>query len=176
VERAFKDEAATYTLGYYPENKKWDGKYRTIKVKVKRDGTEVQNWRDCFAIDPTQMKGYSQEQEVASALRDVVPATLVGFSARVRPSSANSAPGKVGVDFLVDANTLSAEDTSGERLNVAFFATVFSPQGKMLTERSQKVDQSFNGEIYHQIVEKGLMLHMDLDPQPGNNQTTRLGW
>ena len=25
VERAFKDEAATYTLGYYPENKKWDG-------------------------------------------------------------------------------------------------------------------------------------------------------
>src|SRR3989449_11121308 len=32
VERAFKDEAATYTLGYYPENKKWDGKYRSIKV------------------------------------------------------------------------------------------------------------------------------------------------
>src|SRR5207253_4899322 len=128
VERAFKDEAATYTLGYYPENKKWDGKYRSIKVKVKRDGTEVQNRRGYFAIDPTQMKGYSQEQEVASALRDVVPATLVGFSARVRPSSANSTPGKVGVDFLVDANTLSAENTSGgKRLNVAFYATVFSP-------------------------------------------------
>ncbi len=171
VERAFKDEAATYTLGYYPENKKWDGKYRSIKVKVKRDGTEVQNRRGYFAIDPTQMKGYSQEQEVASALRDVVPATLVGFSARVRPSSANSTPGKVGVDFLVDANTLSAEDTSGgKRLNVAFYATVFSPHGKMLVERSQKVDQSFNGEVYHQIIEKGLLLHMDLDPQPGNNR------
>jgi len=171
VERAFKDEAATYTLGYYPENKKWDGKYRSIKVKVKRDGTEVQNRRGYFAIDPTQMKGYSQEQEVASALRDVVPATLVGFSARVRPSSANSTPGKVGVDFLVDANTLSAEDTSGgKRLNVAFYATVFSPHGKMLVERSQKVDQSFNGEVYRQIVEKGLLLHIDLDPQPGNNR------
>ena len=171
VERAFKDETATYTLGYYPENKKWDGKYRSIKVKVKRDGTEVQNRRGYFAIDPTQMKGYSQEQEVASALRDVVPATLVGFSARVRPSSANSTPGKVGVDFLVDANTLSAEDTSGgKRLNVAFYATVFSPHGKMLVERSQKVDQSFNGEVYRQIVEKGLLLHIDLDPQPGNNR------
>src|SRR5437870_8731491 len=45
VERAFKDETATYTLGYYPENKKWDGKYRSIKVKVKRDGTEIQNRR-----------------------------------------------------------------------------------------------------------------------------------
>src|SRR6266700_7436421 len=171
VERAFKDEAATYTLGYYPENKKWDGKYRSIKVKVKRDGVEVQNRRGYFAIDPTQMKGYSPEQEVASALRDVVPATLVGFSARVRPSSANSTPGKVGVDFVVDANTLSAEDTSGgKRLNVAFYATVFSPQGKILAERSQKVDQSFNGEVYRQIVEKGLLLHIDLDPQPGNNR------
>ena len=106
----------------------------------------------------------------AAALRDIVPATLVGFSARVRPSSSNSAPGKVGVDFLVDANTLSAENTSGgKRLNVAFYATVFSPQGKMLVERSQKVDKSFNGEVYHEIIEKGLLLHMDLDPQPGNN-------
>ena len=180
VERAFKDEAATYTLGYYPENKKWDGKYRTIKVKVKRDGVEVQNRRGYFAIDPTQMKGYSPEQEVAAALRDIVPATLVGFSARMRPSSSNSAPGKVGVDFLVDANTLSAEDTSGgKRLNVAFYATVFSPQGKILAERSQKVDQSFNGEVYRQIVEKGLLLHIDLDPQPGCDwqcSITRLGW
>ena len=183
VERAFKDEAATYTLGYYPENKKWDGKYRTIKVKVKRDGVEVQNRRGYFAIDPTQMKGYSPEQEVAAALRDIVPATLVGFSARVRPSSSNSAPGKVGVDFLVDANTLSAEDTSGgKRLNVAFDATVFSPQGKILAERSQKVDQSFNGEVYRQIVEKGLLLHIDLDPNPATTdcdwqgRITRLGW
>ena len=171
VERAFKDEAATYTLGYYPENKKWDGKYRAIKIKVKRDGVETQNRRGYFATDPTQMKGYSPEQEVASALRDVVPATLVGFTARVRPSSANSTPGKVGVDFLVDANTLSAEDTSGGKgLNVAFYATVFSPQGKMLAERSQKVDQSFKSDIYQQIVAKGLMLHMDIDPQPGNNR------
>src|SRR5207249_2378912 len=130
VERAFKDEGATYTLGYYPQNKKWDGKYRAIKVKVNRDGVETQNRRGYFAIDPTQMKGYSPEQEVASALRDVVPATLVGFTARVRPSSASSTPGKVGVDFLVDANTLTAEYAAGcKGLNVAFYASLFSPQG-----------------------------------------------
>jgi VWFA-related protein len=48
VECAFKDEAATYTLGYYPENTKWDGKYRSIKVKA-RDGTKIQNHRGYFA-------------------------------------------------------------------------------------------------------------------------------
>ncbi len=171
VQRAFEDEAATYTLGYYPENKKWDGKYRTIKVKVKKDGVELQNRRGYYAIETTQAKGYSPQQEVASALRDAVPSTLVGFSARVRPASANSTPGKLGIDFLVDGSTLSTEETSGgKRLNVAFYATVFSPQGKMLSERSQKVDQSFKADLYQQILEKGLLLHMDIDPSPGNNQ------
>jgi hypothetical protein len=169
--RAFEDVAATYTLGYYPENKKFDGKYRSIKIKIKKDGLEIQNRRGYYAIDPMQIKGYSAQQEVASALNDAAPSTLVGFSARVRPPSANSTPGKIGIDFLVDASTLSTEDTSsGKRLNLAFYATVFSPQGKMMSERSQKVDQAFNADVYRQILEKGLLLHLDIDPQPGNNQ------
>src|SRR5262249_8976865 len=34
VALAEADEKASYTIGYYPENKKWDGKYRHIKVKL----------------------------------------------------------------------------------------------------------------------------------------------
>jgi len=172
VERAFEDTAAAYTLGYYPENKKYDGKYRQIKVKVKRDGVDIQNRQGYFAIDPTQIKGYNPDQEVASALGDAVPSTLVAFSARVQPSAANNAAkGKVGVDFLVDASTVSAEDASGgKKLNVVFYAAVYSPGGKMLANRSMKVDQAFDANTYQQILQHGLLLHMDLDPQPGSNQ------
>ncbi len=113
VERAFDDESAAYTLGYYPENKKYDGKYRSIKVKVKRDGIEIHNRRGYYAIDPTQVKGYKPQQEVASALGDIVPSTMVAFTAQVKPPAVNSVPGKIGVTYLVDASTLSAEDASG---------------------------------------------------------------
>jgi VWFA-related protein len=171
VERAFEDEYASYTLGYYPDNKKYDGKYRQIKVKIKRDGVEVQNRRGYYAIDPTQIKGYNPQAEVVSALGEAVPSTLIAFSAQVKPPSANSVKDKVGVTFLVDANTLSAEDTAGgKHLNVSMYATVYSPSGKMLTNRNQKVDQSFDANTYQKILQQGLMLHMDLDPQPGNNQ------
>jgi len=171
VERAFEDESAAYTIGYYPENKKYDGKYRSIKVKVKHDGVEVQNRHGYYAIDPTQLKGYNPNQEVASALGDVVPSTLVAFSAQVKPPSANSVKDKIGVTFLVDANTLSTEDApGGKRLNLAMYATIYSPTGKMLLNLSQKVDQAFDANTYQQILQQGLMLHMDLDPQPGNNQ------
>jgi VWFA-related protein len=168
VERAFADESAAYTIGYYPENKKNDGKYRQIKVKVKRDGIELHNRRGYYAIDPTQTKGYNSQQEVASALGDIVPSTMVAFTAQVKPPSANSVPGKIGVTYLVDASTLSAEDASGgKHLNVVFFATIYSPAGKILANASQKVDQTFDANVYQQILQKGLMLHMDVDPQPG---------
>jgi VWFA-related protein len=171
VSRALEDESATYTLGYYPENKKYDGKYRQIKVKVNRDAVEVLHRRGYYAIDLTSAKGYNPNQEAAAALVDAVPATLVAFSAQVKPPAQNSVKGKLGVTFLVDAATLSAEEASGgKHLDIAFFAAVYSPDGKMLENASQKVDQTFNLETYQQILQHGLMLHLDLDPKPGADQ------
>jgi hypothetical protein len=167
VERAFADEAAAYTIGYYPENKKYDSKYRTVKIKVKRDGVEVQSRKGYYAIDPTQMKGYDPRQEAKSALGDIVPSTMISFKAQVKPPSANSAPGKIGVSYLVDAKTLTAEDVSGgKRLNLNFYATIYSG-AKIVAEASQKVDRVFDANTYQQIVQQGITLHMDLDPQPG---------
>ena len=145
-------------------------------MKVKRDGVDVQHRRGYFAVDPVQIKGPGAEQAVTSALNDVAPSTMVAFTAQVVPSAENrSAKGKVGVSFWVDAATVSAEDEgSGKKLNVAFYAAVYSPDGKMITNRSMKVDQAFEANIYQQILQHGLLLQMDLDPQPGNNQL-RLG-
>jgi VWFA-related protein len=168
VERAFQDQTAAYTIGYYPDNKKYDGKYRNIKVKVKRDGVEWQNRRGYFAIDPTQLKGYDPQLEVSRATNDVVPSTMVAFTARVVPASANK--GKVGLDFLVDPSTIAVEDTAGgKHVNVAFYATTFTPDGKMGPSVSQKVDQSFDDKTYQQILQHGLLLHMDMDPPPPNS-------
>ncbi len=167
VERAFADESAAYTIGYYPENKKYDNKYRSLKVKVKRDGVDVQSRRGYYAVDPTQVKGYNAQQQVATALGDVVPSTLVSFMAQVKPPASNSVPGKIGVTYLVDANTLSSEDAGGgKHLNVVFLASITSG-GKIVASSSQRVDQTFDANTYQQMVQKGLVLHLDLDPKPG---------
>jgi VWFA-related protein len=165
VALALDDNNASYTIGYYPENKKWDGNYRTIKVKLSRDGTELNYRRGYFAIDPTQVKEKDRkpEQEVASALADVLPDTQVTFSSRVKTEE----KGKVGVDFLVDPNTVSAEDSSGgKKLDVAFYAVMFSKDGKMVANRSMKVDQAFKEDVYAQLLKQGMLLHMDMDANP----------
>jgi hypothetical protein len=40
----------------------------------------------------------------------------------------------------------------------------------VLASHSQKVDQVFNADTYQQVRQRGMMLHMDLDPVAGTNQ------
>jgi VWFA-related protein len=168
VSLAIADGSASYTLGYYPEDKKWDGKYRSIKVKVNHDNVETRYRRGYFAIDRTQVKDRKPEQEVAEALEDKAPDTQVIFSAQVKPAD----NGKLRVDFLVDANSLSVDDASGggKKLNVLVFAAIFSQEGKMLANRSIKVDQAFDANTFQQILQKGMLLHMEIDGKPGKNE------
>jgi hypothetical protein len=165
---AMADSAASYTLGYYPEDKKWDGKYRSVKVKLNRDGLDTRYRRGYFSIDPTSVKDRNPEQGATEALQDSAPDTLVTFSAQVKPAGA----GKLGVDFLVDAHTLSTEDVSGgnKKFNVVLYAAIFAPDGKMLGSQSLKVDQAFDAGTYQQIVSKGMLLHIDLNQPPGKNE------
>lgn len=168
VALALADNGATYTLGYYPEDKKWDGAYRSLKVKVNRDGAEARYRRGYFAIDPTRQKDKKSDQAVAEALRDGMPATQVTFSAQVKPGE----NGKLQVSFLVDPNTVSAEDASGgsKKINFVLYAAAFSPEGKMLTSHSIKVDQTFDAATYQKIIQQGGMLvPMELDATPGKN-------
>lgn len=160
---ALADNAASYTLAYYPSEKKWDGKYRTIKVKLGREGVEARYRHGYFAIDPSQEKDRKPEQSVAQALQDVVPNTQVTFSAQIKRADT----GKIGVDFLVDPKTVSAEDSSGgKKLNLMIYAAVFAPDGKMVATRSIKIDQSFKPDVYAQIMQRGILTHLDLDPEP----------
>jgi VWFA-related protein len=167
VALAMQDNTASYTLGYYPEDKKWDGKYRSIRVKLARDGVQVRHRHGYFAIDPSQQKDRKPEQQVAEALRDNAPATLVTFSAQVKPGE----KGKVAIAFLVDASTLSAEEVSGgKKLSFAYYAALFSPEGKMIENRSQKAEQTFKEDVYRQVLQQGILLKMDLDAKSDKGQ------
>jgi hypothetical protein len=136
-------------------------------VKVNRENTDLRYRRGYFAIDPASIKDRKPEQEVVEALRDRAPDTLVTFSAQVKPAA-----GKLSVDFLIDAGTLSTEDVSGgnKKFNVVLYAAVFAPDGKLLGNQSLKVDQAFDVPTYQQIVSKGMLLHMDLTAPQGKNE------
>lgn len=157
---AVSDEKASYTLGYYPENKKWDGKFRSLKVKVDQGDTQLRYRKGFYALDPTSDKKGNFDQDVAAALEIGAPATQVSFMAQAKPTD----PGKMRVVFLVDAHTLTAEDAGGSRkMNVSLYASLYTADGKNLEIRSTKVDRTFDAATYQQILDKGMMVPIDMD-------------
>jgi VWFA-related protein len=164
IELAVSDDKATYSLAYYPESKKWDGKFRNIKVKVTQGDTQLRYRRGYFALEPGVSKDRNLENDVAAALSITAAATQVSFMAQAKPSD----PGKMRVLFLVDAHTVSTEDTNGgKRVNVTLYASVFDANGKNIGTRSTKVDHTFDAATYQQVLDKGLMVPLDMDMPAG---------
>jgi VWFA-related protein len=164
---AFRDSSGSYTVGYYPDNKNWDRRYRAINVKVDRGGVEVRHRRGYFAIDPAQVKDRKPDQELTDALEDAAPNTLVVFDATVTQADKV----KTRVEFLIDASSISAEDApGGKKVDVNFYAAIFSSAGKMLVSQSVRLDHTFPVDTYRQILQQGMRVHIDLDSPPGKNE------
>jgi hypothetical protein len=99
------------------------------------------------------------------------PATQVSFMAQVKPTD----PGKARIVFLVDAHTLSTEDASdGKKMNVSFYAGVYDANGKSLGgARSIKVEHTFDAAALQQVLDKGLMVPLDI-AAPADGKQVRL--
>jgi len=66
---------------------------------------------------------------------------------------------------------VTAEDSSGsKKVNVSLYACIFGPDGKNLATRSIKVDRAFDAGTYQQILDKGMMVPIDLDIPSGGNE------
>lgn len=164
---AAADDKACYSIGYYPENKKWDGKYRTLKVKVDRGDVQIRYRKGYYAIEPGETKDHNYDQDVAAALAIGAPATQISFRAQSKPTG----PSKTRIIFLVDANTLSAEDSGGnKKMNVTFYAALYNSEGKRLDLGSTKVDKSFDAATYKQIVDHGMMVPIDMNVPAGGTE------
>jgi VWFA-related protein len=101
VQKAIEAGSNYYTIAYTPTNRKWNGDYRRIQVKVDHPGVTLAYRRGYFADDPNAPAPKSQAQNPKpdpnqySALRAAMlhggpePTELI-FAASVRPTSTDT--------------------------------------------------------------------------------------
>jgi VWFA-related protein len=101
VEKAIDAGSNYYTIAYTPTNRKWNGDYRKIQVKLDRPGVALAYRRGYFADDPNAPAQKSKAQVAKpdpnqySALRAAMlhggpePTELI-FAASVRPASTDT--------------------------------------------------------------------------------------
>jgi VWFA-related protein len=165
------DGSSYYLLGYYPESKQWDGKFRKIQVKVNRPGVEVRHRMGYYASDPTlwakaKDKG---ETELNAAMSLGAPTqTMVIFDSRVVPPPPSSKM-TVPVEFLVNPRTVSGEEMKdgGRHFVLEFHVAAYSDEGKLVTHKDTRMDAPIKPDRLQAYLQQGIPFKADLDLGPG---------
>jgi len=173
-----------YTLTYTPTDKKLDGKYRRIQVKLADGKSKLAYRRGYYADDAKQAKT-RKEQPVSDPLlplmkRDLPDFSQIIYKVRVAPSNPQPAPeaARAGdnaelkgpftryrVDFAIAVEDLKLEVTpDGLRSgNIEVMLAAYDRDGKTLNLVIRKSKISLKGESYDLAQKAGVQLHYDID-------------
>ena len=167
IQSALKESSSYYMLGYYPSKKKWDGKFRNIKLQVDRPGTQLRYRRGYFAVSSSDWKKDNGDQTLTKALAgNSLPSTEVTFMARVLPPQPDS---NAVVEFAVDPSTLSFETESGNLRHcmLQFEVQAFTPDGKRVKTEVQTAEASLPEPTYEKVSKQELPMSVPIRLAPG---------
>ncbi|HLW52073.1 MAG TPA: VWA domain-containing protein [Candidatus Angelobacter sp.] len=176
VRVSLDDGATYYTLEYYPQNKKWDQKFRHIQVKLVRPGVKLQYRDGYYARNP--VTPYSENiaaQQLSNALSINAPAaTAVIFKAAIVQPSATT-QNKLVVNFAVDAHTVAFQRGADDLQHASLSCIVWAYPGKGDPVRSEGTSNAALKEAdYQQLMQSYFPCQRSLELKPGQ-YTLRLG-
>jgi VWFA-related protein len=167
IQSALRESSSYYMLGYYPSQKKWDGKFRNIKLQVDRQGTQLRYRRGYFAVNPSDWRKDNGERMLAAALTaNSLPSTEVTFMARALPPQPDS---DTVVEFAVDPSTLSFQTEAGNLhyCMLQFEVQAFTPEGKRLKAEVQTAEASLPAPTYERVSKQELPMSVPIRLAPG---------
>ncbi|MGZ4843758.1 MAG: VWA domain-containing protein [Candidatus Angelobacter sp.] len=175
VRDSITDGSTYYTLGYYPENKDWNGGFRNIQVKVRRGGAKLRYRIGYFAMDTAafaKLNPKRQDEDFDDALSLNIPvSTALPFQAVVTPPSAKT-QNKVVVMYRVDPHALSFETSNDglQAVNMECAVRVFPKKNpdKPVTTEAQKMGGAMNADAYAKVMKGFFPCRDQLALQPGD--------
>jgi VWFA-related protein len=156
IRNSMDDGSTYYTLGYYPEDKNWNGKFRKIQVKTDRSGIRLRYRIGYFAADPRARRKEDAQQrarDFGQALDlDVPVSTALLFQARVLPPSKTN--NKVEVALLIDAHALSFdhEEDGLEHADIDCAARVYSEKAVLIKTEATSHKAALKPDVYQQVM------------------------
>ena len=167
IQLALRESGSYYMLGYYPSKKKWDGKFRNIKLQVDRPGTQLRYRRGYFAMNPSDWRKDNGERELTGALTaNWLPSTEVTFMARALPPQPDS---DTVVEFAIDPSTLSFQTEAGNlhHCTLQFEVQAFTPEGKRVKAEVQTAEASLPEPTYQRVSKQELPMSVPIRLAPG---------
>lgn len=179
VRTSIDDGSTYYNMQYYPQNKKWDGRFRKIEVKLSRPHVHLQYRQGYFALGPDATLNTSSgrlARDIGTALTlDAPAATGVLFQAGVAPPSAQT-QNKYVVNFGIDPHTLNFQRGADGLEHAEIDCVVWAYHGNSAPTpfEGHPVAANLESSVYDQVMKSYFPCQRPIDLKRGD-YTLRLG-
>ena len=159
IRRVVDDSRVNYVLGYYPQDVKWKGEFRKVKVRVDRRGVRLQYRHGYAAMPEEKVLPARYSRTLDAEVNSPLDATGIGLAVQMLPDKGASTEG--GPAYLIRLQ-IDPKDITFERqgnLRIAKMTLVtdeFGPQGQNLKGVAQKVNIHLKPVIYRKMRAEGL--------------------
>jgi hypothetical protein len=165
IRTAIADAEISYTLGFYPSENGFDGKFHNLSVKVARKDVEVRYRTGYFALKDQVPDEKERRSIMSELLSSPFDGSQIGLQASVVPVPAN--PKTFRVLLRIDASDLHLERRNDHWVGLLDLATrVESSKEKAVQLRSIAIDLPEEG--FRTALLRGLVLDdtVSTDDQP----------
>ena len=166
VQSAVDDSAVTYTLGFYPDPDRLDGKFHELTVKLKRKGVNVRFRKGYVAYRDAAPSPGQSDAAIQTALWSPLPATGIAIGGR-----AERAPNSVQLAAIADAHQLRMIQNADRwigKLDVTF--AQLDDSGRVLDTKRDVVNLHLDETTHAEIMKTGLLLTRTLQPEDAASQ------
>ena len=171
IRDGLNDGSSYYMLGYYPENKEWNGKFRKLQVKVDKGGVKLRHRLGYYAADPAAVNSDPKLRareigELVSLDRPI--STALFFQAGViQPSEATK--NRVVINYAVDGQALIIEHGNDglEHADLECVAQAYSEKGKPINAAANTVQAKMKLETYREMLRSGFPCRNEIELTPG---------
>jgi VWFA-related protein len=138
IESSITDGSTYYLVGYYPDDKNWNGRFRKIQVKLNRPGAKLRYRLGYYAVDPDVFLKVDPKQRGAEFVRALNPdlpiSTALKFEAGLTPPSA-ATTNKLTIKYTIDGRALAFDSDNKDGMShaeVQCAVRVYSDKGKFV--------------------------------------------
>ena len=164
--RATDDARFSYVLGYYPSHHQWNGKFRRIKLRVKRHGVRLRYRRGYFAQPGEPTEKWYRHDVLGAAMWSPVDATQLGMTVRVIPSRAK--PKLLNLELRLDPRDIELKPTATMREGkLDIWIIQLGKNDKLVGSGSQIANLRMIPAVYARVIQdRKLVLMEHIERQP----------
>jgi hypothetical protein len=156
IKKAVEDAKVTYTIGYYPEDAKWDGQFHKLTLHCNRSGVNIRYRPGYFASSAPPQQTTRRYTDMQQVLRAGVNTNELGFTVKL-----DTRPGAVVAQVVIDPANITLTEQDGKWVGSLHFAAISGnvEKGQFDDPKTMVVNMKFPPEAHAAVLQHGFTIN-----------------